>query len=190
MCCLCVCVGSSTFADEYPFSVRVESGGLTVADVLAMHRDHYEGTAYDLTRGLAAGPYGDPSRFDPGENKALYRAEGHDDDNLGVDETEAWAGRFERAISIYRCAYSFVSQSRPHVDNSLGVVWFGQYAPHASTAVPLYVGISQIPAPYTTGSLSKFSLDSSYWVHAAVGNWANRFYVHTIGDIQAGLCIT
>jgi hypothetical protein len=32
----------STFADEYPFAVPVETK-LTAKDVLAMHRDHYEG---------------------------------------------------------------------------------------------------------------------------------------------------
>lgn len=44
----------STFADEYPFSVKVEGGGLSVADVVSMHRDHYEGTLFDLTRGYVA----------------------------------------------------------------------------------------------------------------------------------------
>jgi dipeptidase len=52
----------SMFADEYPFSVPVDKA-LTVAEVVAMTRDHYEGTDYDMTKGLAAGPYGDPSRF-------------------------------------------------------------------------------------------------------------------------------
>lgn len=27
-------------------------------------RDHYEGTQFDLTKGIQAGPYGDPNRFD------------------------------------------------------------------------------------------------------------------------------
>jgi dipeptidase len=63
----------STFADEYPFSVKVETkGGASVADLLEMHRDHYEGTQFDMTRGIAGGPYGDPSRFDPHGNKAIY----------------------------------------------------------------------------------------------------------------------
>ena len=30
-----------------------------------MQRDHYEGTQFDLTVGLASGPYGNPNRYDP-----------------------------------------------------------------------------------------------------------------------------
>ena len=47
----------STFADEYPFSVRVETaGGMEVAAALALLRDHYEGTPYDMTQGIEGGP--------------------------------------------------------------------------------------------------------------------------------------
>jgi dipeptidase len=52
----------SSFADEYPFSVPVDKA-LSPSQVLAWTRDHYEGTPYDMTKGLAAGPFGDPSRF-------------------------------------------------------------------------------------------------------------------------------
>ena len=31
---------------------------------MSLNRDHYEGSQFDLTQGLAAGPYGDPQRFD------------------------------------------------------------------------------------------------------------------------------
>ena len=69
--------------------------------------------------------------------------------------------------------------------NELGVVWFSQYAPHASASVPLYVGVPAIPSSFTTGSLSKYDPRASYWVHAAVGNWADRFYIFTIAEIKA-----
>ena len=92
---------------------------------------------------------------------------------------------FERAISIYRCSYSWVSESRADVPSELGVVWFSQYAPHAAGTVPLYVNSPDIPEGFSSGSLFEFDASVSYWVHAAVGNWADRLYVHTIGDIKA-----
>jgi dipeptidase len=58
-------------------------------------RDHYEGTPYDLTVGPAAGPYGTPNRWGPGEG-----------------EREV-AGGWERAISMHRSLFSFVAQVRP-----------------------------------------------------------------------------
>jgi dipeptidase len=55
---------TTPYQDDYPFSVPVESM-LTPEDLMRVQRDHYEGTEFDLTKGLAAGPYGDPNRFDP-----------------------------------------------------------------------------------------------------------------------------
>lgn len=37
---------------------------VSVSDVMAWKRDFYEGTPFDLGQGPAAGPYGDPRRFD------------------------------------------------------------------------------------------------------------------------------
>lgn len=57
------------YADDYPFSVPVTKGAgpngkLLVQDLIDIQRDHYEGTRFSLTEGVAAGPYGDPNRYD------------------------------------------------------------------------------------------------------------------------------
>jgi dipeptidase len=70
------------YGDDYPFSVKAERV-LTPEDLMAFNRDHYEGTPYDLTKGLAAGPYGDPNRFDGALN-----------DNMTI--TELLSGGYER----------------------------------------------------------------------------------------------
>lgn len=36
---------------------------------MKINRDHYEGTKYDMTKGLAAGPYHAPIRYDGGEGE-------------------------------------------------------------------------------------------------------------------------
>ena len=180
----------STFADEYPFSVAVEAeGGLDVAAVLGFLRDHYEGTPYDMTQGPSGGPFGDPSRFDFGDNTAVYAAEDAGDaarfSRDAVTMDVATSGSFERAISIFRCSYSWVSHSDPgHPSDLLGTVWFGQYAPHASGYSFLFAGAAAVPAPFAAGSLYAASLEASYWVHAVLGNWCDRLYVHTIGEIR------
>ena len=53
---------SDSWCTQYPFSVPVEKP-MDVKDITRILRDHYEGTAYDLTKGIAAGPYGNPNRY-------------------------------------------------------------------------------------------------------------------------------
>jgi dipeptidase len=125
------------WGDSLPFSVPVD-GVLAPEDLMRFQRDHYEGTAYDLTKGLAAGPYGDPARFDPAGQPA---------DGLSLMAVNE--GGFERAISLFRTSYSIVAVSRQSVPDELSLVWFTQYAPHASAYVPLYVAAKKLPRMYT-----------------------------------------
>lgn len=152
--------------DCLPFSVRAEAP-FPAARVVATLRDHYEGTAFDMTRGPAAGPFGDPSRFDPGDNTAVWGSTEGVDDATAVD-----AGRYERAISIFRCAYSFVSQG----SNDEPMFWVAQYAPHSAAYVPVYVGAIAVPDALSRGSLHAVDFGAQYWAHCLVGNWAARFY--------------
>lgn len=130
-----------------------------------------------MTKGIDAGPYGSPSRFDPASTRGVYP--GHE----GITDKESKSGRFERAISIYRAAHSWISQTRGHAAG-LDLIWFGQYAPHASQYVPVYVNAAELPAAFDHGSLYKYDESSSYWAHAAVGNWGDRFYRFTISGIK------
>ena len=59
-----------------------------------------------MTKGLAAGPYGDPARFDPSttEDVPAYSAD------ETIDADEAMSGQFARAISIYRASYTWISE--------------------------------------------------------------------------------
>ncbi|CAK4751125.1 unnamed protein product [Aphanomyces euteiches] len=57
----------------YPFSVPVDKP-VTVESLMELLKDHYEGTPYDMTKGLAAGPFGSPVRvFDFVNNWSLLR---------------------------------------------------------------------------------------------------------------------
>ena len=51
-------------AEPYPLWIKPDNK-LSVADVFALMRDHYEGTDYDMTKGIDAGPYGTPNRWRP-----------------------------------------------------------------------------------------------------------------------------
>ncbi len=154
-----------SFTKAYPFSV-VPDKKLSVADVIDLFRDFYEGTEFDLTQGLAAGPFGNPNRYS-GSSKLIK-------------------GSWERAISIFRCDYVFVSQSRGWLPDPVGgVVWWGPSAPHESIIIPMYCGITDIPDAYDTGSLEKFDKNIANWALNFMGNWAELKFSYMYPEIKA-----
>ena len=48
-------------AEDYPLFIKPDKA-LALADVMDLMRDHYEGTPYDMTKGVDAGPFGSPFR--------------------------------------------------------------------------------------------------------------------------------
>jgi len=155
-------------AEPYPLWIEPESK-LSVADVMALMRDHYEGTDYDMTVGVDAGPYGDPNRWRP----ISWTVD-------GVDYT------WERPISTQQTGFSFVSQSRSWLPDAIGgVYWYGLDDTYTSVYIPLYAGITRIPESFTVGRLDRFSWDSAWWVFNFVANIANLKYSFMIEDIQA-----
>ncbi|OQS00659.1 peptidase [Achlya hypogyna] len=154
---------TDTYALDYPFSTPVSSL-ISPATLMAFQRDHYEGSAFDLTQGPAAGPYGNPDRYDINGNGNMTKA-------------TALTGHFERAISIFRASYSFVAVPDP-INSFMGTLWFGQYAPHATSYVPVYAHVDRVPAAMAHGSLHRYEMTKSmYWAFAVVGNWMTRFYL-------------
>lgn len=157
----------------YPFSVPVKDP-LTVDQVLAMNRDHYEGTKFDTTLGVAAGPYGNPNRFDGG---ASY--------NGDLTGAESGWGVFERPISMFRTTYSFVTQSRSHLPDTVGaMLWFSVHAPHGAVYMPLYASSDVIPRTLTVGNRYKFDEESQFWVDMTVANYMETRYLPMIGDVR------
>ncbi|MBD3298331.1 MAG: hypothetical protein GF341_06730, partial [candidate division Zixibacteria bacterium] len=154
-------------AEPYPLWITPDQK-LSVKDVMDIMRDHYEGTPYDMTVGVDAGPYGTPNRWRPMD--------------WTVDSiTHMW----ERPISTQQTAFSFISQSRSWLpDHVGGIYWYGLDDTYFSCYTPLYCGITDIPEAYTVGSLQKFSWESAFWVYNFVANFANLKYSYMKEDIQ------
>jgi dipeptidase len=155
-------------AEPYPLWIKPDKK-LSVNDVFALMRDHYEGTPYDMTKGIDAGPYGSPNRWRPL--------------TWMIDSVEyAW----ERPISTQQTAFSFVSQSRSWLPDAVGgVFWYGLDDTYTSCYIPLYCCIDTVPKSFTVGSLDKFSWESAWWVFNFVANYANLKYSYMLPEIQA-----
>ncbi len=154
-------------AEPYPLWVRPDEK-LSLADVMALMRDHYEGTDYDMTKGLDAGPFATPNRWRP----MTWEVAG---------QLYSW----ERPISTQQTGFSFISQSRSWLPDPVGgVYWYGVDDTYTTCYVPLYCSIDALPSAYTTGSIKTFSWDSAWWVFNFVANLANLKYSYMITDIQ------
>lgn len=143
---------------------------LSVQDVMGMMRDHYQGTALDMTKDPGAGPFKLPYRWRPLSYK------------LGND---SYCN--ERAISTQQTGFSFVSQSRSWLPNAIGgILWFGVDDTYSTCYVPMYCSITEIPECFAEGNgdMLTYSETSAFWVFNLVTNFAYLRYDAIIPDIQ------
>ena len=160
-------------AEPYPLWIKADKK-LSLLDVFSLMRDHYEGTPYDMTTGVDAGPYGTPNRWRP----MTWRPDSAD--TIGPEY--AW----ERPISTQQTGFSFVSQSRGWLPDRIGgVYWYGVDDTYTTCYSPLYCGINAIPESFTVGELGAFSWESAWWVFNFVANYANLKYSFMLPEIQA-----
>ncbi len=144
---------------------------LGVAEVMALMRDHFEGTEFDLSQGVGAGPYGLPYRWRPLTWSAGGKRYLH-----------------ERAISTQQTGFSFISQSRAGLPDAVGgVQWFGVDDTALTVWVPVYAGTTKAPSAFATGTadLLHYSPDSAFWVFNQVANWAYSRWSEIAPDVQA-----
>jgi len=162
------------FTKVYPFSVKPDRK-VTAPDLWAIHSDNYEGTEFDMTKGIAAGPFGNPNRFE-GKSEAVT-------DPQGIIPT--LAGAFERPLNIFRCAYVYVCQLRSWLPVEVGgVLWFGPDRPATAVLLPFYAGIASLPDSVQRADPLKLDRQSMWSAFNYVANYAMLKYVYMIQDIR------
>lgn len=158
----------------YPFSIKPDHK-VTPANIFAIHRDNYEGTEFDLSVGLAAGPFGCPNRFE-GQAEGVANQEG---------KLSPLNGAFERPLNIYRCVYAYVNQSRSWLPDAVGgLTWYGPDRPATAVLMPLYAGVTNLPESIQRCNLMKFDRQSMWTAFNFVANYAMLKYKYMIQDIQ------
>ncbi|HEX7486274.1 MAG TPA: C69 family dipeptidase [Vicinamibacterales bacterium] len=140
---------------DLPFSVKPDRK-VTPQELMKLHRDSYEGTEFDMTKGPAAGPFGNPNRF-----------------GTGMRPADGYMG-WERSISIFRCSYATVIQTRGWLPAWIGgLVWFAEDDPKTSVYMPLYAGATKLPESVEIGSRAAVDRKSAWWAFDFVSNWSN-----------------
>ena len=151
---------------DFPFSVPVDRK-VTLEHLMSIFRSHYEGTEFDMTKGILAGPFGNPQRVEAGE---------------GVKKV---GGQITRPISIQRTAYTMIGIA----DKMNARVFYATDAPATSVFVPFLASTLKkadshnlsastlLYSPrYQHGKKTEFDRYSAWWAFDFVANWMNINY--------------
>lgn len=143
---------------------------VTAADMKAMMRDHFEGTPYDMTHDIGAGPFNVPYRWRP----MTFKVD-------GVEYTN------ERAIATQQTGFSFVAQMRDHLpDYMKGLLWFGTDDANTCVYLPIFCSVNHAPHEVAVGNgdMNTLSWSANFWVNNYVANQAYNRYALMIPDIR------
>ncbi|MCG8578717.1 MAG: C69 family dipeptidase [Bacteroidales bacterium] len=160
-------LGNST--ERMPLFIKPDRK-ISHRDVMNIMRDHYEGTALDMTKDAGAGPYSKPYRFRP----LTWEVDGEKYFN-------------ERAIATQQTGFSFVAQMRSWLPAHIGgILWFGVDDAASSVYMPMYAGMTAVPncLAQGNGDLLTYSDSSAFWVFTTVSNRAYGRYSFMIEDIK------
>ncbi len=159
------------YTKAYPFSIA-PNHKLGLAEIFSLYRDHYEGTQFDLTKGTASGPYGDPNRF-------AGRYDGNQND---VTDGLTAYGAWERPISVFYQGYTFVLQARPYVaEAARGLLWFAPDISYTSVFAPFYAKCADLPWSYQSGDPRCLDRKAAWWAFDFVANWARLNFQRITG---------
>lgn len=154
-------------ASDFPFSVKPDSL-VSVEKVMTILSDTFEDTDFDITKNITTvnkkgqcikSPYANP--FMHYDMMPLFKING------------GWGKLGERTIARYYCNYTVICQSRTDLPDSIGgVVWHGFDNPATTIQVPIYIGVTRLPASYKISGRPGFSRDCAWWAFNRVADLA------------------
>ena len=162
--------GHMDICDELPLWIKPDKP-LSVRDLMNDMRDHYEGTALDMTVDVSAGPWASPYRnqltnFEAPDGTKMFR---------------------ERPIGCQQSGMTMVCQMRSFLPDEVGgVTYFNMDDASMVAYVPVYCSINRIPAPFRreNNNIREFSTESAFWMNNWVANMVYPRYSAMIGDLR------
>lgn len=163
-------LGKDANAEDMPLWI-IPNKKISVQDIQACMRDHYEGTPLALdSSDIGGGIWQMPYRPTPLEYK--------------VGETQFFN---ERPTSTQQTAFSYVSQMRNWLPREIGgVLWFGNDDGNMIAYTPIYCGNTIQPECYNTKGADavNFSDKNAYWVCNWVSNMVYPRYSQLFPDLK------
>jgi dipeptidase len=158
-------LGMAPKVPTYNFSYKPDEP-VDMAKIKRALRDYYQGTKWDMSKGVGAGPFSSPIRFDT--------------DDYGLH------GSWERPTAIFRGVFSHIITLNQNLPYPLdGTMWYGQHQPLDTIYVPIFGAQNEIPVSYVTGINSKFNRESAWWAFDFLGNWIQLKWSFMIKEVNA-----
>ncbi len=161
--------GKFDVCDHLPLWITPDKK-LSVRDIMADMRDHYEGTPLDMTRDIDAGPWGMPVR---------PRAK--------TFESNGQKYFRERPIASPQAGFTLVSQLRGWLPDEVGgLMYFNCDDADMIAYVPVYCCESEIPVAFREENNLNgvFNENGAYWFCNMVSNFIYPRYSALIGDLR------
>lgn len=143
---------------------------LTPRDLMTFKRNHLEGTEFDMSKDIGAGPFSLPYRWRPMTWKYQGKEYFH-----------------ERTTATQQTGFSFIAQMRSWLPNHIGgISWFGVDDAASCVYVPFYCGMTRIPESWAEGNgdMLTYSPTSAFWTFNKVANFAYSRYNVIIEDVK------
>ncbi|MBP3764103.1 MAG: C69 family dipeptidase [Bacteroidales bacterium] len=156
--------------DALPLWVKPDKP-LSLRNLQADMRDHFEGTPLDMTVDMTAGPWGMPVRPLPMHVRTS-------------DGTDLFR---ERPIATQQSGFTMTCQMRRWLPDDVGgVTWFNCDDADMVAYVPLYCCLTQVPDPFRPENnlRAEFSFQSAFWMNNWVANMVYPRYSMMIGDLR------
>ena len=164
-------LGKDPNAEDMPLWI-VPNRKVSVQDLEACMRDHYEGTPLSVADGenIGGGIWEMPYRPTP----LTFTIDGKEYFN-------------ERPISTQQSGFVFVSQMRSSMPDVVGgVLWFGLDDANMTVFTPVYCNTDRVPFQYAEGNgdCVTFSWDSAFWIYNWVADMIRPRYSLMINDMR------
>lgn len=178
-------------AENYPFSVRPDSL-ITLEKLVAVFRDYYEGTPYDMTRLITTknkdgktviSPMANP--FLPYDQLEIQNVQGSWYDVNKKTGDIKFLG--ERTIARWYTMYATILQCRNWLPDEIGgVSWIAMDNVATSIYIPVYCSVTDLPAEYKTdGRKTGFSRASAWWIFNRLGTLTAQRWGDMRNDVEA-----
>ena len=156
-------LGLSYDSDELPFSVKPDRK-VDVREVMALYRQTYEGTDFDMTKGVrlarpATKEHPADTVVSPVANPWLTTTMRNTLNTIAPGTVE-----FRRTVAVAWCAYSHIIQLRSWLPDSIGgVCWISVDNPGQSPRIPVFSGTTSLPHNFEVCGQKQYVPDSYLW---------------------------